>query len=117
KQLQQIFQDLLDNAFKFHAHHQTPHIHISAMPRTLGTRTEWVFCVQDNGIGIEPQYFERIFEIFKRLHSQDEYPGVGIGLTICKRIVEKHGGQIWVESQVGEGSTFFFTFPNPVVAL
>lgn len=111
KQLQRVFEDLLDNALKFHAPPRPPRIHVSAVPRTTGTCNEWEFRVQDNGIGIESQYFERIFEIFKRLHPQNEYPGVGIGLTICKRIIEKHGGQIWVESQVGVGTTIFFTLP------
>lgn len=111
KQLQRVFENLLDNALKFHALQHPPQIHLSAGLQIAGTRNEWVFRVQDNGIGIEPQYFERIFEIFKRLHPQNEYPGVGIGLTICKRIIEKHGGQIWVESQVGVGTTFFFTLP------
>lgn len=111
KQLQRVFEDLLDNALKFHAPPRPPRIHVSAVPRTTGTCNEWEFRVQDNGIGIESQYFERIFEIFKRLHPQNEYHGVGIGLTICKRIIEKHGGQIWVESQVGVGTTIFFTLP------
>jgi light-regulated signal transduction histidine kinase (bacteriophytochrome) len=107
RQLVQLFQNLLSNAVKFSGK-QPPRIHVSAK-RVAG---EWVFSVRDHGIGIDPQYADRIFIIFQRLHTRDEYPGTGIGLAICKKIVERHGGRIWVESQPGQGATFSFTIPD-----
>ncbi len=109
-QVVQLVQNLVANAIKFCPPDRDPRIGISA------TRTgdAWQFSVADNGIGIEPRYTGKIFEIFARLHTRDQYPGTGIGLAICRRIVERHGGRIWVDSTVGEGSTFSFTLPARV---
>ncbi len=106
-QLAHVFQNLIANAIKFRSE-ETPQIHVGSR-RQDGSRLFWV---RDNGIGIDPQYNERIFMIFQRLHTRSKYPGTGIGLAICKRIVERHGGNIWVESQPGKGSTFYFTLPD-----
>jgi PAS domain S-box-containing protein len=107
-QLVQLFQNLIGNAIKFRENHQEPYIYVSAEEKP----DEWLFLVRDNGIGIDPQYYERIFQIFQRLHGHKDYPGSGIGLAVCRRIVERHGGRIWVDSQPGKGSTFYFTIPK-----
>jgi light-regulated signal transduction histidine kinase (bacteriophytochrome) len=106
-QLTQLFQNLIGNAIKFRSEYP-PQIHICAVE----AGDFWQFSVRDNGIGIEPQYYERIFQVFQRLHSRREYKGTGIGLAICKKIIERHGGKIWIESQEGQGSTFYFTLPK-----
>lgn len=103
----QLVQNLVSNAIKFCPPDRTPDIRISS--DLAGD--EWRFLVTDNGIGIEPRYKDKIFEIFQRLHTREQYPGTGIGLAICRRIVERHGGRIWVDSKEGEGSTFHFTIP------
>jgi len=104
--LVRLFQNLIGNALKF-CKTERPMVRIQAEPRG----GDWVFSVADNGIGIDAQYKDRIFMIFQRLHQQSEYPGTGIGLAVCKRIVERNGGRIWLESEPGKGTTFFFTLP------
>lgn len=105
-QFAMLMQNLIGNAIKFRGK-EPPRIHVGAERGA----TEWVFSVKDNGIGIEPQFLESLFVIFRRLHTREKYPGTGIGLSICKKIVQRHGGRIWVESQSGRGATFKFTLP------
>jgi PAS domain S-box-containing protein len=106
-QLAQIFQNLVGNAIKYRSA-EIPHVHVSA---TKNEKNEWLFSVRDNGLGIDQQYFERIFVLFQRLHGREEFDGTGIGLAVCKKIIERVGGRIWVESQLGKGSTFYFALP------
>ena len=106
-QLRQVFQNLIGNSIRFRGP-AAPAIHVSARE----SDREWLFSVADNGIGIDPQYADLIFGLFQRLHTRQEYDGTGIGLTLCKKIVERHGGKIWVESQLGQGATFCFTIPK-----
>jgi light-regulated signal transduction histidine kinase (bacteriophytochrome) len=105
-QIGQLFQNLISNALKF-CRNETPRIHVSAVCK----EREHIFSVRDNGIGIAPEYTEEIFAAFRRLHNGDEFPGTGLGLATCAKIVERHCGRIWVESNLGEGSTFYFTIP------
>ncbi len=105
-QLGQLFQNLIANAIKFRSDEQLT-VHVGAERRN----GHWEFCVRDNGIGFDPQYAERIFVVFQRLHGKGDRPGTGIGLSICKKIVELHGGRIWVKSFPDEGATFYFTLP------
>ncbi|MGD9099573.1 MAG: PAS domain S-box protein [Anaerolineae bacterium] len=111
-QLEQVFRHLIDNALKFHRD-APPRIHVSAAPCEMEEgKAAWRFSVRDNGIGIAPEYSGRIFQVFERLHTRDAYPGTGIGLVTCKKIVERHGGRLWFESELGKGSTFYFTIPT-----
>ncbi len=109
-QLGQVFQNLVDNALKF-CETEPPQVHISAAYLEGQGEGMWQFSVSDNGIGIAPEDQARIFGVFERLHTREEYEGTGIGLAVCKKVVERHGGRIWVESEVGEGATFYFTWP------
>ena len=106
-QLTQLFQNLIGNAIKFRRPDRPCQVHVSA----TGQNGQWLFSVRDNGIGIPKDAMERVFKIFERLHTRDKYAGTGIGLAICRRIVERHEGRLWVESQADEGSTFFFLLP------
>lgn len=111
-QLMQLFQNLLSNALKYHSPDRPPVIGIRATEEP----SHWVMAVEDNGIGIDPQFFDKIFIIFQRLHNKTDYGGTGIGLAICKKIVERHGGKIWVESKPGQGSTFYFSIAKKGVS-
>jgi len=106
QQIGLVLQNLIGNGIKFRGA-APPRVRVSAALRD----GEWVFSVRDNGIGIAPQYFDRLFQIFQRLHGRAEYPGTGIGLAVCKKIVERHGGRIWIESEPDKGATFLFTLP------
>src|SRR6185503_17525915 len=106
-QLTQLMQNLIGNAVKFRGD-ASPRIHVSCVERD----DEFEIAVRDNGIGIEAQYFERIFMVFQRLHDKGQYPGTGIGLAICKKVMDRHGGRIWLESSPGGGSRFLFTLPK-----
>ena len=109
RQLAQLIQNLISNSMKFQAKGSKPIVQISAEQQN----EHWLVRIRDNGIGLEPEYQEKIFVIFQRLHSREDYEGTGVGLAVCKKIVERHGGSIWVESRPSEGATFLFTLPNP----
>ena len=106
--LRQVFQNLIGNALKFRRKDTVPVVRVSAVHRN----DAWTFSIADNGIGIDQKYFDRIFQMFQRLHGRGEYPGTGIGLALCKKIVERHGGRITVASAPGQGTTFSFTIPE-----
>src|SRR5262249_38981629 len=107
RQLRALFQNLLTNAVKFRRPDRPPHVRLGASK----AGEQWEIRVEDNGIGIAPQHRERIFGMFRRLHTSTDYEGLGMGLAICKKIVERCGGRIWVESELGQGATFVFTLP------
>ena len=107
-QLTQVLQNLLANALKFVPESRTPEIHVSVK----ALESAWQICVRDNGVGIAPEHTKRIFQIFQRLHSKGEYTGTGIGLAICRRIVDRHDGDIWVQSEDSTGASFYFTLPT-----
>ena len=106
-EITQVFQNLIDNAIKFCSREQQPWIEIKAQQK----QENWLISVKDNGIGIEPEFQEQIFQVLQRLHPPEAYPGTGIGLAICQKIIKRYDGKIWVESEPGKGSTFYFTFP------
>ncbi len=109
--LESLFQNLISNAIKFRKKDTNPIIHISAQAKDK----EWLFAIKDNGIGIDKIYYAKLFIIFQKLHNKEEYAGTGIGLAHCKKIVELHGGRIWVESELEKGSTFYFTIPKTIL--
>ncbi|MGK0500997.1 MAG: signal transduction histidine kinase [Oceanicoccus sp.] len=108
-QVYQLLQNLINNGLKYQPAGLAPKVHVSAVDDGLGC---WQFTVKDNGIGIEPRYQQQIFEVFKRLHGQGEFSGTGVGLAICKKVVERHGGRLWVESEKDKGASFHFTLPK-----
>ncbi len=114
-QIVQVFQNLVGNAIKFHTPGVPPRVHIEAR-RAPDHPRQWLFRVADNGIGIDPKYFDRVFVIFQRLHTREEYPGTGIGLAVCQQIVERHKGRIWIESEPGKGTAFLFALPEAAPA-